>query len=75
MATVVGPPGEEIYCDEWGRVKVSFPWDRESKGNEFSSCWVRVSQSWAGGSWGSMAIRALARTWSSSTSMPTPTSR
>ncbi len=56
MATVVGPPGEEIYCDEWGRVKVSFPWDRESEGNEFSSCWVRVSQGWAGGSWGSMAI-------------------
>ncbi|RCL21387.1 type VI secretion system tip protein VgrG [Pseudomonas sp. AFG_SD02_1510_Pfu_092] len=56
MATVVGPPGEEIYCDEWGRVKVSFPWDRESKNNEFSSCWVRVSQGWAGGSWGSMAI-------------------
>ncbi|MQG94752.1 type VI secretion system Vgr family protein [Pseudomonas sp. MN1F] len=56
MATVVGPPGEEIYCDEWGRVKVSFPWDRESQNNEFSSCWVRVSQSWAGGSWGSMAI-------------------
>jgi len=56
MATVVGPPGEEIYCDEWGRVKVSFPWDRESQNNEFSSCWLRVSQSWAGGSWGSMAI-------------------
>ncbi|MEE1904841.1 type VI secretion system tip protein TssI/VgrG [Pseudomonas inefficax] len=56
MATVVGPPGEEIYCDEWGRVKVSFPWDRESRNNEFSSCWVRVSQGWAGGSWGSMAI-------------------
>ncbi|NIF27152.1 type VI secretion system tip protein VgrG [Pantoea sp. Tr-811] len=56
MATVVGPPGEEIYCDEWGRVKVSFPWDRESKDNEFSSCWVRVSQGWAGGSWGAMAI-------------------
>ncbi|MFJ4347724.1 type VI secretion system Vgr family protein [Pseudomonas sp. NPDC089401] len=56
MATVVGPPGEEIYCDEWGRVKVSFPWDRESNNNEFSSCWVRVSQAWAGGSWGSMAI-------------------
>ncbi|KNX77035.1 type VI secretion protein VgrG, partial [Pseudomonas sp. 250J] len=52
----VGPPGEEIYCDEWGRVKVSFPWDRESQNNEFSSCWVRVSQGWAGGSWGSMAI-------------------
>lgn len=56
MATVVGPPGEEIYCDQWGRVKVSFPWDRESHDNEFSSCWVRVSQGWAGGSWGSMAI-------------------
>ncbi|RWU17027.1 type VI secretion system tip protein VgrG, partial [Pseudomonas alkylphenolica] len=56
MATVVGPPGEEIYCDQWGRVKVSFPWDRESRDNEFSSCWVRVSQGWAGGSWGSMAI-------------------
>ncbi|MDZ3992506.1 type VI secretion system Vgr family protein [Pseudomonas sp. Teo4] len=56
MATVVGPPGEEIYCDQWGRVKVSFPWDRESKNNEFSSCWVRVSQGWAGGSWGAMAI-------------------
>ncbi|WP_434518872.1 type VI secretion system Vgr family protein [Pseudomonas sp. NFX1] len=56
MATVVGPKGEEIYCDEWGRVKVSFPWDRESLNNEFSSCWVRVSQGWAGGSWGAMAI-------------------
>ncbi len=56
MATVVGPPGEEIYCDEWGRVKVSFPWDRESNNDEFSSCWVRVSQGWAGGSWGAMAI-------------------
>ncbi|MGV5494421.1 type VI secretion system Vgr family protein, partial [Pseudomonas sp. XP2] len=56
MATVVGPRGEEIYCDPWGRVKVSFPWDRESQDNEFSSCWVRVSQGWAGGSWGSMAI-------------------
>lgn len=56
MATVVGPENEEIYCDQWGRVKVSFPWDRESRDNESSSCWVRVSQGWAGGSWGSMAI-------------------
>ncbi|WDY56302.1 type VI secretion system Vgr family protein [Pseudomonas sp. PSKL.D1] len=56
MATVVGPPNEEIFCDEWGRVKVSFPWDRESRDNQFSSCWVRVSQGWAGGSWGAMAI-------------------
>lgn len=62
MATVVGPPGEEIYCDEWGRVKVSFPWDRESQDNEFSSCWIRVSQAGpaaAGARWPS---RALART-------------
>lgn len=56
MATVVGPPGEEIHCDQWGRVKVSFPWDRESHDDAFSSCWVQVSQGWAGGSWGSMAI-------------------
>ncbi len=56
MATVVGPKDEEIYCDKWGRVKVSFPWDRESQDNESSSCWIRVSQGWAGGSWGSMAI-------------------
>ncbi|WP_370526794.1 phage baseplate assembly protein V [Pantoea sp. Tr-811] len=37
-------------------MKVSFPWDRESKNNEFSSCWVRVSHSWAGGRWGAMVI-------------------
>ncbi|NER59571.1 type VI secretion system tip protein VgrG, partial [Pseudomonas sp. MAFF212428] len=55
-ATVVGPPGEEIYCDEWGRVKLSFPWDRESQHNDTSSCWVRVSQGWAGTTWGAMAI-------------------
>jgi type VI secretion system secreted protein VgrG len=56
MATVVGPPGEEIYCDEWGRVKLSFPWDRDSKHDATSSCWVRVSQGWAGTTWGAMAI-------------------
>lgn len=56
MATVVGPATEEIYCDEWGRVKLSFPWDRLSGQNEFSSCWVRVSQGWAGTYWGAMAI-------------------
>ena len=42
IATVVGPPGEEIYCDEWGRVKVSFPWDRDSPQNDHSSCWSLV---------------------------------
>lgn len=56
IATVVGPPGEEIYCDEWGRVKVQFPWDRADKNNDHSSCWIRVTQGWAGATWGSMAI-------------------
>ncbi|UVH53213.1 type VI secretion system tip protein TssI/VgrG [Pseudomonas sp. CBSPBW29] len=56
IATVVGPPGEEIYCDEWGRVKVQFPWDRSDKNNDYSSCWIRVTQGWAGATWGSMAI-------------------
>ncbi|MBF4232318.1 type VI secretion system tip protein TssI/VgrG, partial [Vibrio anguillarum] len=55
-AKVVGPDGEEIFCDEHGRVKLHFPWDRESEGNELSSCWVRVSQGWAGGQYGMMAI-------------------
>ena len=56
IATVVGPPGEEIYCDEWGRVKVQFPWDRSDKNNDRSSCWIRVAQGWAGATWGAMAI-------------------
>lgn len=56
QATVVGPPGEEIYCDEFGRVKVQFPWDREGKNDEHSSCWIRVSQNWAGATWGHVAI-------------------
>ncbi|GAB2645271.1 type VI secretion system Vgr family protein [Vibrio panuliri] len=56
IALVVGPEGEEIYCDEHGRVKLHFPWDRYSAGNEQSSCWVRVSQGWAGGQYGFMAI-------------------
>ncbi|MCU1743164.1 type VI secretion system tip protein TssI/VgrG, partial [Pseudomonas sp. 20P_3.2_Bac5] len=55
-AKVVGPPGEEIYCDEFGRVKVQFPWDREGNEDEHSSCWIRVSQNIAGALWGHMAI-------------------
>ena len=55
-AIVVGPRGEEIYPDEYGRVKVQFHWDREGKNNESSSCWVRVSQVWAGLGWGAMFI-------------------
>ncbi len=55
-AVVVGPPGEEIYPDKYGRVKVQFFWDRLGKKNENSSCWVRVSQPWAGKNWGAVSI-------------------
>ena len=55
-AFVVGRSGEEIDTDEFGRVKVQFHWDRESKANETSSCWVRVSQNWAGKKWGAFFI-------------------
>ena len=55
-AMVVGPPGEEIFTDKYGRVKVQFHWDRESKANENSSCWIRVAQVWAGAQWGAMHI-------------------
>lgn len=55
-ALVVGPKGEEIYTDEYGRVKVEFHWDREGKEDEKSSCWVRVSQGWAGAGWGMIFI-------------------
>jgi len=56
IAIVTGPAGEEIYCDEHGRIKVWFPWDRYSAKDENSSCWIRVSQNWAGGTWGHIAI-------------------
>ncbi|MDD1151682.1 type VI secretion system tip protein VgrG [Pseudomonas sp. TNT2022 ID357] len=56
IATVVGPAGEEIFCDEFSRVKIQYPWDREGKHDDHSSCWVRVSQNWAGQNWGHMAI-------------------
>lgn len=55
-AIVVGPSGEEIHTDEHGRVKVMFHWDREAKADETSSCWVRVSQEFAGKGWGNMQI-------------------
>jgi type VI secretion system secreted protein VgrG len=55
-AVVVGPAGEEIYTDKYGRVKVQFHWDREGERNEKSSCWIRVSHPWAGKGWGSVAI-------------------
>ncbi|HKS34212.1 MAG TPA: type VI secretion system tip protein TssI/VgrG [Enterobacteriaceae bacterium] len=56
IATVTGPKGEEIYCDQYGRIKVQFPWDRYGTSDDQSSCWVRVSQGWAGGQYGMMAI-------------------
>jgi type VI secretion system secreted protein VgrG len=49
---VTGPSGEEIYVDKYGRVKVAFHWDRESTGDETSSCWIRVAQNLAGKEWG-----------------------
>ncbi|MFZ5758278.1 MAG: type VI secretion system Vgr family protein [Thermodesulfobacteriota bacterium] len=55
-ATVVGTAGEEIEVDKYGRVKVQFHWDRESKADENSSCWIRVSQAVAGVNWGAMFI-------------------
>jgi len=55
-AIVVGPAGEEIYPDKYGRVKVQFHWDRLGKKDENSSCWVRVSQPWAGKNWGAINI-------------------
>ena len=51
-ARVVGPPGEEIYVDFHGRIKVQFHWDRQGAEDEKSSCWMRVSQTWAGPDWG-----------------------
>jgi type VI secretion system secreted protein VgrG len=52
-AVVVGPPGEEIFVDKYGRVKVQFHWDRDSKADADSSCWIRVAQNIAGVNWGS----------------------
>ncbi|MGI9074452.1 MAG: type VI secretion system Vgr family protein, partial [Bryobacteraceae bacterium] len=53
-AVVVGKAGEEIWTDKYGRVTVQFPWDREGKLDENSSCWIRVSHQWAGKQWGAI---------------------
>jgi len=55
-ATVVGPSGEEIFTDKYGRVKVQFHWDREGKKDANSSCWMRVATIWAGQQWGAIHI-------------------
>ena len=55
-AVVCGPHGEEIHCDEYGRVRVQFPWDRDGAQNDRSSCWVRVASGWAHDRYGSVLI-------------------
>ncbi len=55
-AVVVGPSGEEIHCNDQSQVKVKFFWDRDPKKDETSSCWIRVSQAWAGLTWGAINI-------------------
>jgi type VI secretion system secreted protein VgrG len=55
-AIVVGPSGDEIYTDKYGRVKVQFHWDRLGKNNEKSSCWLRYAVPWSGKNWGWVGI-------------------
>ncbi|MBF9264494.1 type VI secretion system Vgr family protein, partial [Paracidovorax cattleyae] len=55
-AVVVGPAGEEIWTDEYGRIKVQFHWDRLGAMDENSSCWMRVATSWAGSGFGAISI-------------------
>ncbi|WP_217477791.1 type VI secretion system tip protein VgrG [Stutzerimonas stutzeri] len=55
-AVVTGPAGEEIHCDEYGRVKVQFHWNRQGQADDKTSCWLRVSSSWAGDRYGGIAI-------------------
>jgi type VI secretion system secreted protein VgrG len=55
-AIVTGPEGEEVFCDEYGRVKVQFHWDRLGNNDEKTTCWVRVADTWAGNSFGSIMI-------------------
>ncbi len=56
LAKVTGPSGEEIYTDKYGRIKVQFPWDREGKNDENTTCWVRVVTPWSGKNWGMVAV-------------------
>jgi type VI secretion system secreted protein VgrG len=55
-ATVVGPPDSEVHTDKLGRIRVHFHWDRYKSTEEDSSCWIRVSQAWAGKGWGVIAM-------------------
>jgi type VI secretion system secreted protein VgrG len=56
VAIVAGPSGEEIHPDQYGRIKLWFPWDRKAKKDGSDTCWVRVAQNWAGGGWGGQII-------------------
>jgi type VI secretion system secreted protein VgrG len=56
VAIVAGPEGEEIHPDNYGRIKVWFPWDRLAKKDGSDTCWIRVAQNWAGSSWGGQVI-------------------
>lgn len=55
-AIVTGPSGEEIYTDEYGRIKVQFHWDREGKKDENTTCWMRTTVPWSGRGWGMFGI-------------------
>ena len=56
VAIVAGPAGEEIHPDQYGRIKLWYPWDRRAKKDGSDTCWVRVAQNWAGGTWGGQVI-------------------
>ncbi|QDT03965.1 Phage-related baseplate assembly protein [Rubripirellula lacrimiformis] len=56
IATVVGPDGEEIWTDSFGRIKIQFAWDIVGAGDDSSSCWIRVTQPWTGKGWGAASI-------------------
>ncbi|TCW77380.1 type VI secretion system tip protein VgrG [Burkholderia sp. SRS-46] len=55
-ATVVGAPGKEVHTDQYGRIRVHFHWDRDKTADADASCWIRVSQAWAGKGWGVLAL-------------------
>jgi type VI secretion system secreted protein VgrG len=74
-AVVTGPEGEEIHCDQYGRIKVQFHWDREGQADDKTSCWLRVSSGWAGAATAASPSRASAWKSSSPSSKATPTNR
>lgn len=55
-ARVTGPAGQEVHCDQFGRVKVRFHWDRSDRNDDTSSCWLRVASSWAGDRYGAVIL-------------------